>query len=158
MEKTDATFVIPEALQPSALRRFARRTLFLRLLDGRFVLWCFETNRTSQKTAACLSHARVAVSDPAALEDALRDAMQEVGVNRLFHPKTILILDCHRGFNDPLTPLEKQALSRLGHRLGAAELFFAPPELADADVATFCHEVGALRRRFTERRANQASG
>ena len=156
MDNANPTFVIPRELQPSALRRFMRRTLYLRLLDGQFIMWCFETNRLCRKRSELLSHPRVAVADPQAFAGVLQGAMRDVGMSRLFRRHTILILHCLKGLGGALTPLETQALFQVSRRLGAAEFFFLPPEqirqMTDAAIVTLCQEVGALRRQLTKKR------
>ena len=154
MNISNPKFVIPRELQPSALRRFLRRTLYLRLLDGQFILWCFETNCLCQKASALLSHPRVAVSDPQAFADVLQVAMRDVGTSRFFlHP--ILIVHCLREFDGALTPLEIQALFHVSRRLGVADFFILPPEqikeMTDERIVMLCHEAGALQRELNKK-------
>lgn len=83
MELDNPKFVVPRELKPSPLRRFLRRTLYLRVLNGKFILWCFETERETRMDTEILAHPRVVLSDPQSFSDVLLGAMREVGVSRL---------------------------------------------------------------------------
>lgn len=155
MDIANPEFEVPRELKPSPLRRFLRRTLYLRILDGSFVMWCFETERESRRNTDLLAHPRVVLSDPQAFSALLQEAMREVGVSRLFRQQTILILHCLRDFDGDLTPLETQACFETSRRVGSTEFFFLPlkqwKETTDRTIVTMCQEVGALRRRLTKK-------
>lgn len=141
---------VPREQQPSGLRRLFRRTLYLRLLDGQFILWCYETGSLTRQESDLLAHPRVVVSDPQAFLPLLQRAARAVGVRRLFPPQRILLLHCLRQLTGDLTPLEKQALVEISKRLGVTEFFLlptSPREMRDEEIPGLCQEVGALRRR-----------
>lgn len=154
MNSKDPQFVIPREEQPSAMRRLLRRTLYLRLLDGEFLLWCFETVRSYREHTDLLSHPRVVVSDPQALSKALRKAVAEVCGSSLFRQRSVLILHCMRAFQDGLAPIETQGLYETCKRVGMQEFFVLLPEqlkeLTDSAIVTLCHEVGAFNRHLTK--------
>ncbi len=143
---------IPDELCPSLWRMLFRRTLYLRILDGSFILWCYETNRQIQKETDLLDHPRIAVTDQRSFVRILIQAMKEVGVRRFSFKQMILIVHSFRSFDDDLTPLEKQAFDEIRVRSGGSETFILPKEqkieITNTEVVTMCHEVGELRRKL----------
>lgn len=150
-------FVVSREEEPSGLRRIFRRTLYLRLLDGEFILWCFETGRTARHSSDLLRDERVVISDTQAFKAELLRAMEEVGVGSVPGRRRLLILHCLRDLPGGLTPTETYALQEMWRHLGN-DLFVLPrgqkKELTDSEIVTLCHEVGALNRHLTKVRAD----
>ena len=152
----NSSFLVPREAEPSRLRRMFRRTLYLRLLDGEFILWCFETGRTARHSSELLRHERVVISDTQAFKDALLNAMNEVGVGSVPGRRRVLLLHSLRSLPGGLSPTEKYALYEMWRRLGS-EFFVipaGPKKLTDPEIVTFCQEVGAPDRHLRKVQAN----
>ena len=140
-------FVVPQEKKPSYLRRLFRRTLYLRLLDGEFILWCFETGRTTRRTSDFLRDPRVVVSDTQAFANDLLKAMNDVGVGSIPGRRRILILHSLR-FPGEIAPTEKYALHEMWKNLGSDFFVFNSDQkekFTDSSIVTLCDEVGALK-------------
>lgn len=133
------------------IRRLLRRTLYLRLLEGEFVLWCFETGRTSRQNTDSLSHPRVVVSDFQALSTYLAKAIDEVCVRRFFILRRVMIVHCLRKLDGGITPAENITLYETCKRLGTNEFFVISKDqqihqMSDSEIVTLCHEIGGFVR------------
>ena len=151
MNNDDLQLVIPNQEQPSTLRRLFRRTLYLRLLEGEFVLWCFETGRTARQATDLLSHPRVVVSDFQALSAYLTKSIDEVSGRRFFILRTVLIVHCLRKLEGGITPAENITLYETCKRLGVNEFFVISKDrqihqMSDREIVTLCHELGGFVR------------
>ena len=143
----DLQFVVRQEEKPSYLRRLFRRTLYLRLLDGEFILWCFETGRATRHTSDLLRDPRVIISDTQAFANTLLKAMNEVGVDSVPFRRRILILHSLR-FPSEIAPTEKYALHEMWKNLGSDFFVFNSEQnekITDSSVVTLCSEVGALK-------------
>ena len=153
IDNSNPLFVVPRNEEPSHLRRVFRRTLYLRLLDGEFILWCFETGRMARHASDLLRHQRVIISDTQAFGNDLLKAMNEVGVGSVPGRRRLLILHCLRFLPSRITPTEQHALYEMWRSLGNSFFVFHPDqkvELTESAIVTLCHDVGAFNRQLTK--------
>ena len=117
-ETNSIQFVVPRDEAPSYLRRLSRRTLYLRLLDGEFILFCFETGQCAHHTSELLSDKRVIVSDTQAFVEVLRKAMVEVGGASVPRWGRVLIFHCLRFASDSPSRTETYSFYEMWKSLG----------------------------------------
>ncbi len=147
-ENTNPQFVVPGEEAPSCFRRLFRRTLYLRLLDGEFVMWCYETGLTARHASDELRHQRVIVSDTQAFSIQILKAMNEVGVGSVPGRSRMLILHNFRFHPDAISPTEKYALYEMWKNYSRNFWVLDPnhkEKLTDSAIVTLCREVGTLK-------------
>ena len=143
MNHYEHQFVIPGNQRPSFLRRIFRRTLYLRLLDGEFLLWCFETDQATQHSSDFLRQQRVVVSDTEVFAKELQKAMNEIGVGSVPFCKRFLVLHSLRFHASELAETEKYALYEMWRKFGR-DFYVISTELTNSAIVEICSEVGAL--------------
>jgi len=147
IEDDSTQFVIPQEKEPSYLRRLFRRTLYLRLLDGEFILWCFETGRMIRRASDLLRQQRIVVSDTQAFAKELLEAMNDVGVGSTPFCRRLLVLHCLRQEQYDLTETEKYALYEMWKKFGR-DFFVIPSDQTkkqtSSSIVEICYETGAF--------------